>query len=374
MLNNSELQRYNRHIILSEVGKAGQIRLKEASVLVIGAGGLGCPVLQYLTATGIGKIGIVDFDTVALSNLQRQILYTSEDIGKSKAEVAQKKLQLMNPEIEVFAHLVSVNTSNVLNLLTDYQIIVDCTDNFPTRYLLNDACVILDKPLVFGAIFKFEGQVSIFNLKDKAGERGATYRCLFPKMPQAGEVPNCAEAGVIGIWPGIIGTLQANEVIKLILGIGEPLRNKILLFDALTLQTQIIKFKRIEEQANITALGNYEEVCEPIKINKMKTISVQALKDLMDNNASVQLIDVREDDEFEICHIENAQLMPLSEIEGFAQKIDDSKQVIVYCHHGMRSASAINLLEKKFAFQNLYNLEGGIHAWAEEIDEEMEQY
>lgn len=374
MLTNTELQRYNRHIILSKVGLAGQERLKGASVLVVGAGGLGCPVLQYLAATGVGKIGIVDFDTVALSNLQRQILYTSEDIGKSKAEVAQKRLQLMNPEIEVFAHLVSINTSNILDLLTDYQIIVDCTDNFPTRYLLNDACVLLDKPLVFGAIFKFEGQVSIFNLKDKKGEKGATYRCLFPKMPQAGEIPNCAEAGVIGILPGIIGTLQANEVIKLILGIGEPLRNKILLFDALTLQSQIIKFKRIEAQANIQALGNYKEVCESTKSNQMKTISVQVLKDLLDNNASLQLIDVREDYEFEICHLENAQLMPLGEIESLAYQIDDSKQVIVYCHHGMRSASAIRLLENKFAFQNLYNLEGGIHAWAEEIDKEMEQY
>jgi sulfur-carrier protein adenylyltransferase/sulfurtransferase len=375
MLQAEESQRYNRHLILPEVGLVGQTKLKQAKVLVVGAGGLGCPVLQYLAAAGVGNIGMVDGDTIDLTNLQRQILYSTPEIGQSKASVAHRKLQALNPTINLVAYPSHLTKENALEIIEKYDIVVDCTDNFPTRYLINDACVILQKTLVFGAIYKFEGQVSVFNLPLSNEERSATYRCLFPQMPSNEEVPNCAEAGVIGVLPGIIGTLQANEVIKIVVGIGEPLANQIWMLDALTLQTRKIKFKRVPERANISQLTYYQEVCEvKPNSNEVQEISPLALKQALDAGKNWQIIDVREDYEFEICQIPTAQLMPLNEIDKFISQISLDKPVAVYCHHGMRSAFAIRRLQQKYSYTNLYNLKGGIHAWAMEVDNEMEVY
>jgi adenylyltransferase/sulfurtransferase len=375
MLQAEELQRYSRHLSLAEIGQIGQEKIKKASVLVVGAGGLGCPVLQYLTAAGVGKIGIVDADKVDITNLQRQILYGHADIGQPKALVAREKLQKLNNWIDFEVFDTRLHKENALAILVDYQIVVDCTDNFATRYLINDACVILDKPLVFGAIFKFEGQVSVFNLKNAAGEAGATYRCLFPNLPKADEVPNCAEAGVLGVLPGIIGTLQANEVLKIILGIGEALRNRLLLVDALTLQTRVLKIKRSESQAQVSQLIDYEEVCNAKPTNNaLKSIAASVLKSQLDAGIQWQIVDVREEYEYEICHLEGAHLFPMGEILKYATQIDCQKPVAVYCHHGMRSLLTIKMLEKEFGFQNLYNLSGGIDAWAREVETDMAVY
>ncbi|MCU0443278.1 MAG: molybdopterin-synthase adenylyltransferase MoeB [Microscillaceae bacterium] len=375
MFRAEEYQRYNRHLIMPEVGLAGQAKLQQAKVLVVGAGGLGCPVLQYLAAAGVGNLGIVDGDKIDISNLQRQILYTTAELGQSKARVAQTKIQALNPHVYSQAFDTHLTRDNALKIIADYDLVVDCTDNFPTRYLINDACVILQKTLIFGAIYKFEGQVSVFNFPLSEQERSATYRCLFPKMPNAAEVPNCAEAGVIGVLPGIIGTLQANEVIKIIVGLGEPLANQIWLLDALTLQSRKIKFKRIPEQANISQLTDYQEVCitSPNK-NPIKSISPQTLQSELTTGKDWQIIDVREDYEFEICHLPQAQLIPLGQIRHHIAQIATHQPVVVYCHHGMRSAKAIQELQKIYPFNNLYNLAGGIHAWATEVDIEMMTY
>jgi sulfur-carrier protein adenylyltransferase/sulfurtransferase len=375
MLQAEERQRYNRHLILPEVGPAGQAKLKQAKVLVVGAGGLGCPVLQYLAAAGVGTIGIVDGDSIDLTNLQRQIVYTTAEVGQSKAWVAQSKLKALNPTIQLVSYSEHLTKENALKIIEQYELVVDCTDNFPTRYLINDACVILQKTLVFGAIYKFEGQVSVFNLPIGNQERSATYRCLFPQMPSNEEAPNCAEAGVLGVLPGIIGTLQANEVLKIIIGIGEPLANQLWLLDALTLQTRKIKFKRVPERANISQLTDYQEVCEAKpNLNTLPEISPLALQQALNAGKTWQIIDVREEYEFEICQIPAAQLMPLSQIDKFISQIDLDKPVVVYCHHGARSASAIRHLQQKYAYSNLYNLKGGIHAWAMEVDNAMEVY
>ncbi|MFH1319905.1 MAG: molybdopterin-synthase adenylyltransferase MoeB [Bacteroidota bacterium] len=376
MLSKEELKRYSRHIIIPEIGLKGQEKLKQAKVLVIGAGGLGCPVLQYLTAAGVGNIGIVDFDVVDESNLHRQILFDTNDIGKSKVEVAKQKLIAQNPYMKFDVINSKLTKNNALDIIKDYHIVVDGSDNFPTRYLINDACMILGKPLVFGSIYKFEGQVSVFNYKG-----GPTYRCLFPQPPKSQDAPSCSEIGVLGVLPGITGCFQANEVIKIITGIGKPLSGKLLVIDALSLNTNIIEFSRIEGNCNIKELIDYEYFCGVDDISHsdekekrgVKGITVSELKKRLDNNEDLQIIDVRKEFEYNICNL-GGELIPLGNILNDFDRILKDKPVIVVCHHGNRSAKAIKILTEKTGFDNLLNLTGGVHAWAEEIDQSMAKY
>ncbi len=356
MLSNLELARYNRHIILPELGFEGQQKLKQASVLVIGAGGLGCPVLQYLVAAGVGTIGIIDDDRVEESNLQRQILYNLDDIGSFKAEVAARKLALQNPFVNFNVYTQRLGNQNALAVFKSYDLIIDGSDNFPTRYLVNDACVILDKPLVFGSVFKFEGQVSVFNFKN-----GPTYRCLFPDQPE--DSPNCSEIGVIGVLPGIIGSMQANEAIKIITGIGEVLSGKLMVFDALKMNFQLLQFFKNDQNLLISELGNYQELCEA-PMSKIKEISIEELKIKIKAGEDIQIIDVREPHEFELFHID-AELIPLNIITQNQHKISTTKQVIIHCQRGSRSLMAIKLLQENSNASNLYNLTGGIEKWNE---------
>ncbi len=377
MLNSQELSRYNRQIILPNVGTKGQEKLKATKVLVIGAGGLGSPLLQYLAAAGIGTIGIVDADNVDISNLQRQVIYRTTDAGKPKAKVSAEILQQLNPNININSYASYLNSENALQIIENYDIIVDCTDNFATRYLVNDACILLKKPFIYGAIFRYEGQVSTFNLT----ENSPTYRCLFPTPPPASQAPNCAEAGVFGVLAGMIGLYQANEVLKISLGIGEILDGKLLLVDMLNSQSRIIKIRKRFDNSQIKELIDYEAFCgtkaeiiTTTKTQKMKTISVQELKNCLDNQEDILIIDVRELYEHEICHLPQAVLIPMNEIPDNLDLIPTNKKTVVYCHHGMRSANVINFLEKKINHTQLYNLIGGIDAWANEIDREMEVY
>ena len=370
LLSKEEIARYSRHIKIDGVGLEGQEKLKTASVLVIGAGGLGCPVLQYLVAAGVGGIGIVDDDVVDASNLQRQILFDVEDIGKSKASTAIAKLSKQNPFVELVEHAVRLTNENALNIFEGYDIVIDGTDNFPTRYLVNDACVILDKPLVFGSIYKFEGQVSVFNY-----EGGPSYRCLYPNPPKEGEVPNCSEIGVIGVLPGVIGTRMASECIKIILGIGEVLKGKLLLIDILgnkNLQLNITKNPENWERKVLEE--NYEDFCGITDLRmEMNEISVKELNERIKAGENLKLVDVREEFEYEICLIPESIKIPLGQISDRSDEIDRLTPTVVICHHGRRSASAIELLKAK-GFTNLINLTGGIHSWAIEVDNEMATY
>ncbi len=373
MLNKEELQRYSRHISLAEVGLAGQEKLKQASVLVIGAGGLGCPCLQYLTAAGIGHIGIVDFDKVDPSNLQRQILYTVEDIGKYKAEAAAARLTQANPNTRFTTYTQGIDKENALSVISSYDIVVDGSDNFATRYLVNDACVLVNKPLVFGSIFKFDGQVAVLNYTTAEGQQGPTYRCLFPEPPAAGEMPSCSETGVLGVLPGIIGSLQANEVLKLILTIGDPLAGKLFTFDALTMQSTTFSVKADPNNYMIDQLGDYDFDCE--QENKISdSIDVKSLKQLiLQKTTDLLLLDVREKYEYELCRLEGALLIPLNTIPQHLHDLPKDKHIIVYCHHGMRSASVVTYL-KSNGFIRISNLEGGIHQWAKQIDDSVAVY
>jgi sulfur-carrier protein adenylyltransferase/sulfurtransferase len=377
MLSPEELKRYNRHLILPEIGKEGQEKLKAAKVLIIGAGGLGCPVLLYLTAAGVGTLGIVDFDVVDESNLQRQILFNTDDIGKPKTETAAKKLALLNPHSKFKIQNLKLTSENALEIFREYDIVVDGSDNFPTRYLVNDACILEDKILVSASIFKFEGQVSVFNLKDKqTGIKGPTYRCLFPEPPDSKDVPNCSEIGVLGVLPGMIGSIQANEVIKLITGTGEPLSGKLLVLDALTMESRIIKFSRKEENYQIKGLIDYEDFCHVDQKSfppGFKEITVLELKAWIDKKEKIELLDVREIFEREICSIGGINI-PMNEIPKQVDQVPLDRPVVVYCHHGMRSAMIVKFLSEEFGLTNLYNLEGGIHAWACHIDEKMTKY
>ena len=373
MLTQNEHNRYNRHLVLPEIGTKGQEKLKKTKVLVIGAGGLGCPVLQYLAAAGIGELGIVDHDIVDISNLQRQVLFTTEDVGQSKATVAHTRLQKLNPEINIKSHQVELTASNALDTLRPYDIIVDCSDNFPTRYLVNDSCVILNKTLVYGAIYKFEGQVTIFNAP-LSDNRSANYRDLYPTPPTPEIAPNCNDAGVVGVLPGIIGTLQANEVIKLICNIGDQLVEKLFLFDLLNMTSSTIKFSASNKP--ITKLINYEKFCNidtSIKNINMKEITVQELKKMIDQNEAHQLIDVREQHEVDIAEM-GGELIPMGEVMENVDKFSKDKKVVVHCRSGARSGSVIQALEQQHGFDNLYNLKGGILAWADEIDTSLTKY
>lgn len=376
-LSKEEIARYSRHLLLNEIGVSGQEKLKQAKVLVIGAGGLGCPALLYLAGAGVGTIGIVDFDKVDESNLQRQILYGVSSVGKLKAEEAKRHLSKQNPYINIISHPVRLTNETALNLFPDYDIIIDGTDNFATRYLVNDACVLLDKPLVYGSIYKFEGQVSVFNYSDAENIKGPSYRCLFPTPPSPESSPNCSEIGVLGVLPGIIGTLQANETIKLITGIGKILSGKLLLFDALNMQFTSLSVKRNEEFIKSTPSSkelflktDYNYFCDSKKATAIKEITVMELHQLIKINSDIQMLDVREVSEQPQVEILKDIQIPLGQITDCADKIDKNKQVIVFCRSGARSAKAIQVLKEKFGFENLYNLKGGVMEWMKFYEEQ----
>lgn len=378
-----EFKRYNRHLVLQEFGLASQLKLKEANVLVVGAGGLGSPALLYLTAAGVGNLGIADFDTIDISNLQRQILFTSTDVGKNKATTAVEHLRKLNPHIQLKSYTDRVTSKNALALIQDYDIVLDGTDNLSTRYLLNDACVLLNKPLVYGSILKFEGQLAVLNLRMSDGSYSSNYRDLFPIPPVPTAVQSCEQAGVLGVVPGIIGTLQANEVIKIITGKGEPLANKLLLFESDTLQQTIITIANRNTRSAIKHLIDSDEFCgSPLKkieslntnqLHTMKEVTVQELKQLIDSKADFQLIDVREPHEFDICNL-NGELIPQGDIPASVDKISKDKQVVIHCRSGARSGNMVQWLEKNHGFTNLYNLKGGILGWAKEVDHSMPTY
>lgn len=375
-----ELSRYDRHIIIPDFGFEGQKKLKAAKVLVIGSGGLGSPSLLYLAAAGVGTIGIIDFDVVDDSNLQRQVLFGVDEIGKPKVEAAKKRLEALNPHITIKAYNQQLTSQNALDIIKDYDVVADGTDNFPTRYLVNDACVLLGKPNVYGSIFQFEGQVSVFNYTDKNGVLGPNYRDLYPTPPPPGLVPSCAEGGVLGVLPGIIGSLQALEVIKIVTGIGETLSGRFFIFDALNFESRTFKIKRDPanplngENPTIKELIDYEQFCGVKAVEKsIKEITAKELYDLQVRGEDIQVIDVREPHEYDIANI-GGELIPLATVSANADKIDRNKKVIVHCKIGGRSAKAIHELEEKFGFTNLYNLKGGILGWIDEVQPELTKY
>jgi len=372
-----DLARYARHITIPEFGVEGQTKLKNSSVLVIGSGGLGSPVLLYLAAAGIGKIGIVDFDVVDESNLQRQVLFTVDDIGKSKSETAKKRLLGLNPNLDITVYNTRFTSENALDLVKDYDIVADGTDNFPTRYLVNDACVLAGKVNVYASIFRFEGQVSVFNYELKDGTRGPNYRDMFPEPPPPGLVPNRAEGGVLGVLPGIIGSMQACEVIKVLTGVGEPLVGRLFLLDAASFHTRTLKVNKSPD-TKIEKLIDYEMFCGILppsaeSENLVKEISVQDLKGLEEAKEDFQLIDVREPFEYDIANL-GAELIPLSSVLEKIAKISKDKKVVIHCKSGARSAKAIKQLQDEQQFDNLYNLKGGILAYAREIDHSLQTY
>ena len=381
-LSHDELARYSRHLLLPGFHLEGQQKLKAAKVLVVGAGGLGAPLLSYLVAAGVGTIGVVDFDTVDESNLQRQVLFTVDDIGRHKVEAAAERLRRQNPHVTIRTYPTALTSANALDIIRDYDLVADGTDNFPTRYLVNDACVLLDKVNVYASIFRFEGQVAVFNHVDARGERGPNYRDLFPEPPPPGLVPSCAEGGVLGVLPGILGSLQASEVIKVVSGVGEPLSGRLFLFDALTFESRTLKVHRDPknplngEHPTQTELINYEQFCgtstSEDKSSLMREITVQELQRRIREQEAFQLIDVRDPYEYELVNIDGT-LMPLGQIDHYVDQVATDRPVIVYCRSGARSAKAIYLLEQH-GFKNLYNLKGGILAWIDEVDSSLPRY
>ena len=374
MLSPSEKNRYQKHILLPQIGLEGQIKLKNAKVLVVGAGGLGCPVLLYLSAAGVGKIGILDADSVDMTNLQRQVLYKVEDIGSPKATTAASHLAKLNNTIEYEAIRQNLRVENAEAFVRNYDIIVDCTDNFTARYLINDYCVKLQKPFVYGAIHQFEGQISVFNFKDIHGDLGPTYRCLFPDQPSELEIPNCATIGVLGILPGMLGMYQANEVIKMITGIGTVLSGQLLMIDLLENTSQKIKVTRRKNAEEMIFPGREKNVSVTDNHEPKKSMTVRELHQMIERQENIFILDVRNLNEYEICRIENSVFIPMSNIPTNIKHIPKDKMVVVYCHHGFRSASVIEYLSQNHGFMNLQNLMGGINAWANEIDETMAVY
>jgi molybdopterin/thiamine biosynthesis adenylyltransferase/rhodanese-related sulfurtransferase/molybdopterin converting factor small subunit len=379
-LTNEEIARYGRHLTLPEVGMEGQRRLKAASVLMIGTGGLGAPTGMYLAAAGVGRVGIVDFDVVEASNLQRQIIHGTSDIGRPKIESARDRLHDINPNVDIQTYETRLTSENALELFADYDIVVDGTDNFPTRYLVNDACVISGKPNVYGSIFRFEGQASVF-----WAEKGACYRCLYPEPPPPGLVPSCAEGGVLGVLPGIVGAIQASETIKIILGAEDILVNRLLLFDAWQMKFRELKLRKdpgcpvCGENPTVTKLIDYEEFCglraQPQEASTgSEEITATELKRRIDDGRDTQIIDVREPFEFEIARIPGTTLIPLGQVAARMSEIDPARETVVHCKAGVRSAKAIAALKEAGFAGRLINLKGGITAWSDEVDPAVPKY
>jgi len=377
-LSNDEILRYSRHLIMPEVGMEGQLKLKAARVLCIGAGGLGSPLALYLGAAGVGTLGLVDFDVVDYTNLQRQIIHTTADVGRKKLDSAADKLKAINPLINVRPFDTRLSSDNALELFRDFDIIVDGTDNFPTRYLVNDACVLTGKPNVYGSIFRFEGQASVF-----ATEQGPCYRCLYPEPPPPGLVPSCAEGGVLGILPGLVGVIQATEAIKLVLGKGEPLIGRLLLVDALAMKFRELKLRKNPDcpvcgtHPTITKLIDYNEFCgirgeeAPVEAG-VPEIQVEELKRRLDAGEDVFVLDVREPHEYQICNI-GGHLIPLGDLPKRVHELDSSREIVAHCRSGTRSAKAVNFL-RQAGFRKVRNLSGGILAWADRVDPKMPKY
>ena len=378
VLSNDEILRYSRHLIMPEVGMEGQQKLKAAKVLCIGAGGLGSPLALYLGAAGVGTLGIVDFDVVDYTNLQRQIIHTTDDVGRKKLDSAADKLKAINQFLNLRLFETKLTSANALELFREFDIIADGTDNFPTRYLVNDACVLTGKPNVYGSIFRFEGQASVF-----ATEEGPCYRCLYPEPPPPGLVPSCAEGGVLGILPGLVGVIQATETIKLILGVGDSLAGRLLLVDALGMKFRELKLRKNPDcpacgkNRTITKLIDYEEFCgirgqeEPAG-NDVPAISVEELKKKLDAKADIFVLDVREPHEYQICNLKG-YLIPVGDLPKRVNELDSSREIIAHCRSGVRSAKAVNFLRRS-GFKKVYNLTGGILAWADRVDPTMPKY
>ncbi len=378
-LSKQEVLRYSRHLIMPEVGMDGQLKLKKAKVLMIGSGGLGAPLGLYLAAAGVGRLGIVDFDTVDFTNLQRQVVFGTSDVGRKKLEAARERLSNLNPEIRIDTFETRLSSENALDILRDYDIVVDGTDNFPTRYLVNDACILLGKPNVYGSIFRFEGQASIFGYPG-----GPCYRCLYPEPPPPGLVPSCAEGGVLGVLPGIIGCIQAMETIKLILGKGDSLVGRLLLFDALGMRFRELKLRKNREcpvcgeHPTVTKLIDYAEFCgirgeeAPAPTAAVPEITPKQLKQRLDRGDDLYILDVREPHEYQICNLQG-HLIPLGELPKRVGELDSSREIVAHCRSGKRSAEAVEFLTKA-GFRKIWNLKGGILAWSDEVDASVPKY
>jgi molybdopterin/thiamine biosynthesis adenylyltransferase/rhodanese-related sulfurtransferase len=378
VLSNDEILRYSRHLIMPEVGMEGQQKLKAAKVLCIGAGGLGSPLALYLTAAGVGTLGIVDFDVVDYTNLQRQIIHTTADVGRKKLDSAAEKLKAINPYINLRTFDTRLSSANALELFREFDIIADGTDNFPTRYLVNDACVLTGKPNVYGSIFRFEGQASVF-----ATEDGPCYRCLYPEPPPPGLVPSCAEGGVLGILPGLVGVIQATETIKLILGQGDPLIGRLLLVDALGMKFRELKLRKSPDcpvcgkNPTVTSLIDYNEFCgirgeDEAPATDVPTMTVEELKQQLDAKKDLFILDVREPHEYQICNL-NGYLIPLGDLPKRVHELDSSREIVAHCRSGVRSGKAVTFL-RQAGFKKVHNLTGGILAWADKVDPTMPKY
>jgi adenylyltransferase/sulfurtransferase len=376
-LNNEEVLRYSRHLIMPEVGMEGQLKLKQARVLCIGAGGLGSPLALYLAAAGVGTLGIVDFDVVDFTNLQRQIIHNQQSVGRKKLDSAAETIRAINSNIEVRKFDTRLSSANAMELFRDFDIIVDGTDNFPTRYLVNDACVLSGKPNVYGSIFRFEGQASVFGAKN-----GPCYRCLYPEPPPPGLVPSCAEGGVLGILPGLVGVIQATETIKLILGAGDPLIGRLLLVDAMAMRFRELKLRKnpecpvCGEHPTVKQLIDYNQFCgirgEESTTDSMADMTPEELKRRLDAGEDLFVLDVREPNEYQICNL-GGHLIPLNDLPKRVHELDSSREIVVHCKLGGRSAKAVDLLRQS-GFHKVHNLAGGINAWAEKIDTKMPKY
>lgn len=378
-LTKDEILRYSRHLIMPEVGMEGQLKLKQAKVLAIGAGGLGSPLALYLAAAGVGKLGVVDFDVVDFTNLQRQVIHDTNDVGRPKLTSARETIAAINPNVEVVGYETRLTSDNALDILKDYDVIADGTDNFPTRYLVNDACVLLGKPNVYGSIFRFEGQASVFY-----AEKGPCYRCLYPEPPPPGLVPSCAEGGVLGVLPGIVGCVQALETIKLVIGQGEPLIGRLLLFDALSMKFRELKLRKNPDcpvcgaRPTVMKLIDYEQFCGirgeehgvPTQVPEITPVEV---KKMMDERKPFVLVDVREPHEFQICRIPGSTLIPLGDVPKRMNELNSADEVVVHCRSGQRSAKAVELLMQA-GFRKIHNLKGGILAWSDQVDPSVPKY
>lgn len=380
-LSHSEIMRYSRHLLMPEVGLEGQQKLKAASILVIGTGGLGSPVALYMAAAGVGRIGLVDYDVVDFSNLQRQVIHGTSGLGRLKVESARERMLDLNPDIQVDVYNEPFTSENALYIADPYDILIDGTDNFPTRYLVNDVCVLTGKTNVYGSIFRFDGQVSVFD-----AQRGPCYRCLFPEPPPPGLVPSCAEGGVLGVLPGTIGTLQATEALKLVLEIGDPLIGRLMLFNALEMSFEFVKLRKnpnckiCSAQPEVTELIDYEEFCgvpghdhDEGSAGEGWDITPTELVERMSAGNSIHLVDVREPHELEISQIDGAKLIPLGQLAARLHELDSANEIVLFCKSGSRSARALELMASA-GFRRMKNLKGGINAWAREVDPSLPLY